>query len=216
VRVGHTTAWRGESGGDEPVVRSGVTAVIPHPGDLFRERLYAGVSVFNGYGEMTGNIVIDEWGLLGSPVMLTDTVSIGRVYDATSAHMVERDSEVYDVDVVIPVVAECDDGFLNDNRAMPLSREDVFAAIEGAADGPVEEGCVGAGTGTQQFDFKGGIGTSSRVVEIQGTTFTVGVLLLTNYGNRSAGRSPTSCPKAITKAPASGWSPRTRPCTLVS
>jgi D-aminopeptidase len=184
LRVGHRTAWRGNPGADEPVIRSGVTAIIPHPGDLFRERLYAAVSAFNGYGEMTGNIVIDEWGLLGSPVMLTDTVSIGRVYDATSAYMVERDAEVYDVDVVIPVVAECDDGFLNDNRAMPLTQEDVFAALEGAVGGPVEEGCVGAGTGTQQFDFKGGIGTSSRAIEIQGTTFTVGVLLLTNYGNR--------------------------------
>src|SRR5215204_5358271 len=169
LKVGHRTARRGEPGGDEPVARSGVTAVIPHPGDLFRERLYAGVSVFNGYGEMTGKIVIDEWGLLGSPVMLTDTVSVGRVYDATSAYMVDRDAEVYDVDVVIPVVADCDDGFLNDNRAMPLTREDVLAAIDGAADGPVEEGCVGSGTGTQQFDFKGGMGNSSRVVEIQGT-----------------------------------------------
>jgi D-aminopeptidase len=184
LKVGHRTVWRGEPGGAEPVVRSGVTAVIPHPGDLFRERLYAGVSVFNGYGEMTSKIVIDEWGLLGSPIMLTDSISVGRVYDATSAYMVDRDAEVYDVDVVIPVVADCDDGFLNDNRAMPLTRDDVFAAIDGAADGPVEEGCVGAGTGTQQFDFKGGMGTSSRVVEIQGTTFTVGVLLLTNYGNR--------------------------------
>jgi D-aminopeptidase len=184
VRVGHRTAWRGEPGGDVPVVRSGVTAVIPHQGNLFRERLYSAVSVFNGYGEMTSNIVIDEWGLLGSPIMLTDTVSIGRVYDATSAYMVEQDEEVYDVDVVIPVVAECDDGFLNDNRSMPLAREEVFAAIEQAAAGSVQEGCVGAGTGTQQFDFKGGIGTSSRVVEIQGTPFTVGVLLLTNYGNR--------------------------------
>jgi D-aminopeptidase len=74
LRVGHRTVWRGEPGRDEPVVRSGVTAVIPHPGDLFRERLYAGVSVFNGYGEMTSKIVIDEWGLLGSPVMLTDSI----------------------------------------------------------------------------------------------------------------------------------------------
>lgn len=184
VRVGHSTVWRGEPGGEEPVVRSGVTAILPHLGDLFRERLYAATSVFNGYGEMTGGRVIDEWGLLGSPIMLTDTVSIGRVYDATSAYVMEKDAEVGDVDVLIPVVAECDDGFLNDNRAMPLSREDAFEAIDNASDGPVSEGCVGAGTGTQQFDFKGGIGTSSRLVEIQGTTFTVGVLLLTNYGTR--------------------------------
>src|SRR5437763_16733557 len=98
--------------------------------------------------------------------------------------MMRQDPQVGDVDVVIPVVAECDDGFLNDNRAPPLTHEDVFAAIEGPPSGPVSEGCVGAGTGTQQFDFKGGIGTASRVVEIQGTPFTAGVMLNTNYGNR--------------------------------
>ena len=184
VRVGHRTVWRGDPGGTEPVARTGLTAIIPHQGDLFRERLYAGQAVFNGYGEMTSKIVIDEWGLLGSPVILTDTVSIGRVYDATVAYMMRQDPQVGDIDVVIPVVAECDDGFLNDNRALPLTHEDVVAAIEGATAGPVSEGCVGAGTGTQQFDFKGGIGTASRVVEIQGTPFTVGVLLNTNYGTR--------------------------------
>lgn len=184
VRVGHRTVWRGEVGKSEPIVRSGVTAILPHPGDLFRERLYAAVSVFNGYGEVTGGRVIDEWGLLGSPVMLTDSVSVGQVYDGISSYMMGRDAEIGDVDVVIPVVAECDDGFLNDNRAMPLSMEDAFEAIENAIDGPVAEGCVGAGTGTQQFDFKGGIGTASRQLEIQGMTFTVGILVLTNYGNR--------------------------------
>ena len=84
-------------------------------------------------------------------------MSIGRVYDATVTYMMRQDPQVGDIDVVIPVVAECDDGFLNDNRALPLTHEDVVAAIEGATAGPVSEGCVGAGTGTQQFDFKGGI-----------------------------------------------------------
>ncbi|MGI8871988.1 MAG: P1 family peptidase [Candidatus Limnocylindria bacterium] len=193
VRVGHRTVWRGEpsgagaSGGgpgDEPVLRSGVTAVWPHPGDLFRERLYAATSTFNGYGEMTANLVIDEWGLLGSPIVLTDTTHIGLAYDATVRYLVERDSEMLDVDVVIPVVAETDDGFLSDNRAFGVTREDVWAALDDAATGPVQEGAVGAGTGTQLFDFKGGIGTASRLVEIGGSTFTVGVLLQTNYGTR--------------------------------
>lgn len=184
VRVGHHTVWRGEPGGSDPVIRSGVTAVWPHDGDLFRERVYAGQSVFNGYGEMTSNIVIDEWGLIGSPIVLIDTTHIGLGYDAVVRYMAARDPEIQDIDVVIPVVAETDDGFLSDNRAFGLAREDVWAALDAASDGPVEEGVVGAATGTQQFDFKGGIGTSSRIVEIQGSRYTVGVLLQTNYGSR--------------------------------
>jgi D-aminopeptidase len=184
VRVGHQTVWKGEPGGSEPVIRSGVTAIWPHSGDLFRERLYAAVSVFNGYGEMTSRSVIDEWGLLGSPIVLTDTVHIGLAYDSVVRYMTERDPEIADKDVVIPVVAETDDSFLSDNRAFGITREDVYAALGAAREGPVAEGCVGAGTGTQQFDFKGGIGTASRVVELSGEHFTIGVLLQTNYGSR--------------------------------
>ena len=102
VRVGHRTGWKGEPGGTEPVIRSGVTAIWPHPGDLFRERLYAAISVFNGYGEMTGRSVIDEWGLLGSPIVLTDTVHVGLAYDSVVRYMMERDPEIADKDVVIP------------------------------------------------------------------------------------------------------------------
>ena len=108
VRVGHQTVWRGEPGGADPVIRSGVTAIWPHPGDLFRERLYAAISVFNGYGEMTSRSVIDEWGLLGSPIVLTDTVHIGLAYDSVVRYMTERDPEIADKDVVIPVVADAD------------------------------------------------------------------------------------------------------------
>ena len=184
VRVGHQTVWRGEPGGSEPVVRSGVTAIWPHPGNLFRERLYAAISVFNGYGEMTSRSVIDEWGLLGSPIVLTDTVHIGLAYDSVVRYMTGRDPEIAERDVVIPVVAETDDSFLSDNRAFGITREDVYAALDAATGGPVTEGCVGAGTGTQQFDFKGGIGSSSRVVDLSGQPYTVGVLLQTNYGSR--------------------------------
>jgi D-aminopeptidase len=184
VRVGHRTVVRGEPGGTEPVVRSGVTAIVPHPGDLFRERVYAATSVFNGYGEVTGNIVIDEWGMIGSPIVITDTTHIGLAYDAVSRYMAERDPDVGDLDVVIPVIAECDDGFLNDNRAFGLERDDVYAALDAAAEGPVAEGSLGSATGTQQFDFKGGIGTASRVLELKGEQFTVGVLVNTNYANR--------------------------------
>ena len=184
VRVGHQTVWKGEPGGSEPVIRSGVTAIWPHSGDLFRERLYAAVSVFNGYGEMTSRSVIDEWGLLGSPIVLTDTVHIGLAYDSVVRYMTERDPEIADKDVVIPVVAETDDSFLSDGRAFGIGREDVYAALNEAKHGPVAEGCVGAGTGTQFFDFKGGIGTASRVIELSGEQYTIGVVLQTNYGSR--------------------------------
>src|SRR3979411_294473 len=184
VRVGHQTVWKGEPGGSDPVIRSGVTAIWPHSGGLFRERLYAAISVFNGYGEMTGRSVIDEWGLLGSPIVLTDTVHVGLAYDSVVRYMMERDPEIADKDVVIPVVAETDDSFLSDNRAFGITRGDLYAALDAAKDGPVQEGCVGAGTGTQFFDFKGGIGAASRLVELSGQRFTVGVLLQTNYGSR--------------------------------
>src|SRR5438445_2092353 len=192
VRVGHQTVWKGDyspspSGGGQdegPVIRSGVTSIWPHSGDLFRERLYAAISVFNGYGEMTSRSVIDEWGLLGSPIVLTDTVHIGLAYDSVVRYMTERDPEIANKDVVIPVVTETDDSFLSDNRAFGISREDFYASLDTAKGGAVAEGCVGAGTGTQQFDFKGGIGTASRVVEMSGEPFTIGVLLQTNYGSR--------------------------------
>ncbi len=184
LRVGHVTVRHGEPGSGDVVARTGVTAVLPHEGDLFRERVYAGVAVLNGYGEMTARTVIDEWGLLGAPILLTDSAHVGKVWDATVRYRAERDSAIGDVDVDFPVVAECDDGTLNDNRSFAIRDEHVFSALDSASDGPVEEGCVGAGTGTQQFDFKGGIGTASRRVEIAGQTYTVGVLLNTNYGAR--------------------------------
>src|SRR3984893_4167988 len=149
VRVGHQTVWKGDyspspsgggqGGGSEPVIRSGVTAVWPHSGDLFRERLYAAVSVLHGYGEMTSRSVIDEWGLLGSPIVLTDTVHIGLAYDSVVRYMTERDPEIADKDVVIPVVAETDDSFLSDNRAFGITRKDVYAALDAATEGPVTE-----------------------------------------------------------------------------
>ena len=184
VRVGHQTVWKGEPGGSEPVIRSGITAIWPHEGNPFRERFYAAISVFNGYGEMTSSHVINELGLLESPIVLTDTTHIGIVYDAVVRYMTERDDAIADKDVAIPVVAETDDSFLSDNRAFGVERQHVWAALDAATDGPVAEGCVGAGTGTQFFDFKGGIGTSSRVIELSGDRFTIGVLLQTNYGSR--------------------------------
>jgi D-aminopeptidase len=182
--VGHQTVWRGGPNESGPVARTGVTAIWPHEGNPFRERVYAATSVFNGYGIMTSDIVMDEWGLLGSPIVLCDTANLGLAYDATVRYMTARDTAVGDDDVLMPVVAECDDGFLNDNRAFALTIEDVAKALDSAASGPVAEGVVGAGTGMQLFDFKGGIGTASRRIEIGSRIFTVGVLLNANYGSR--------------------------------
>jgi D-aminopeptidase len=182
VRVGHATVWSG--GGDEPVSRTGVTALWPHEGNPYADRVYAATSTFNGYGVLTGDLVIDEWGLLGSPVVLCDTANLGTAYSAVVRHVHDEDPEAGREDVVIPVVGECDDGFLNDNRHLALTEEHVVAALTSATTGPVPEGCVGAGTGMQMFDFKGGIGTASRLVTIDGTTYTVGVLLNGNFGTR--------------------------------
>ncbi|MBV8935900.1 MAG: P1 family peptidase, partial [Alphaproteobacteria bacterium] len=184
VQVGITTVIEGKPGGGDRIVRSGVTAILPHPGSLFRERVFAGVSAFNGYGMLTGSLVIDEWGLLNSPIVIVDTAHIGMGYDTVARWMTAADPAVGDLDVAMPVITECDDGFLNDNRSFGLQPQHVTAALEKASSGPVPEGAVGSGTGTQLFEFKGGTGTSSRIIDIDGQPATVGVLVNTNYGHR--------------------------------
>lgn len=180
VRVGHCTVWE-----DAPTTaRTGVTAIWPHTGNPFRERVYAAVSPFNGYGILTSDLVLNEWGLLGSPILLCDTANLGTVYDACVRYMSDHDAAVGRDDVLMPVVAECDDGLLNDNRAPAVTTHHACQALDSASSGPVQEGVIGAGTGMQLFDFKGGIGTASRRVHIGDQAYTVGVLLNTNYGSR--------------------------------
>jgi D-aminopeptidase len=186
VAVGHcTVSWGGPDlpSGSGPA-RTGVTAVLPHAGDIWHERLIAGASVANGAGELIGITAVREWGLLETPVLLTTSQSAGAVYDATVRWMMDRDPRVGVEDAAMPVVGECDDGFLNDARGMHVREEHVRAALDTAAAGPLAEGCVGAGTGMSCFDFKGGIGTSSRVAAAHGRPYTVGVLALTNFGAR--------------------------------
>ncbi len=178
VRVGHTTLIRGVN------VRTGATAIWPHDGNPMAERLYAGIFALNGYGEMTCRSVIDEWGMLSSPIVLTGTSGVGMALHATTRYLAQRYPEQARDEIPIAVVAECDDGFLHDHLTFALTEEDVWAALEGASTDPVEEGCVGAGTGMALFSFKGGIGSSSRVVAIEAGTFTVGVLVETNFGRR--------------------------------
>jgi len=186
VRVGHcTVSWGGPEAphGSGPA-RTGVTAVFPHDGDVWHERVVAGAFVANGVGEVIGISAIREWGLIETPVLLTNSQSAGAVYDATVRWMMDHDPRIGIDDAVMPVVGECDDGFLNDLRGMHVKKEHVREALDGATTGPVAEGCVGAGTGMTCFDFKAGIGTSSRVVTAHGLPFTVGVLALTNFGVR--------------------------------
>jgi D-aminopeptidase len=185
VRVGHVTLVEG-SGPLQPgvgPVRTGVTAILPAEGDPFLERVFAGSYVLNGAGEVMGLLQTDEWGLCETPILLTSTLCVGRVADATISWMWRRHPEIgRHLDVVIPVVAECDDSYLNDAIGRHVGEGHAFAALDGAKGGPVAEGCVGAGTGMQTFDFAGGIGTSSRRVEIAGKPTTLGAMVLSNFG----------------------------------
>jgi D-aminopeptidase len=181
VRVGHATVVRDPAPDGRGAVRTGVTAVFPHEGLPWVDRVYAGTHVLNGYGEMIGINQVEEWGLLHSPIVMTSSLAIGRAYDATVRWRTERHAVTSSRGGDMPLVTECDDSFLNDVTTFPLADEDVYEALDAARDGEVPEGCVGAGTGMQCMDFKGGIGTSSRVVQDR---FTVGVLVLTNFGER--------------------------------
>jgi D-aminopeptidase len=186
VGVGHATIWREEP--DPPagrgVARTGVT-VVDLGGNLFRHPVPAGGAVLNGAGECTGFIAAAEWGLAESPVFLTSTMQLGRVYDAACELLMEEDPGIGCDDVIIPIVAECDDSFLNDARRMQVTRDDVRTALSAARNatgGPApDEGAVGAGTGMSCLGFKGGIGTASRMTP---SDHTVGVLLLSNFGAR--------------------------------
>lgn len=179
VRVGHTTVNRDVDG---VPWRTGVTAIWPHAGNPLLDNVYAAVFPLNGIGEMTARSLIDEWGLLGFPIMLTGTNSVGIVYHWTLQYLFEHGAEEAGMTSLIAMVAECDDSYLDGSQGLAIDRDDVYAALNNASGGPVIEGCVGAGTGMQLFGFKGGIGTSSRLVQVTGNLYTVGVLVLTNFG----------------------------------
>ena len=181
VTVGHVTVRRDEPDppGGRGVARTGITAIVPGQLErLVQTPIRAGTAVLNGAGELTGSIQIGEWGCIETPVYLTSTMAVGRVYDGAVAAAVAADASVGTENFVIPVVGECDDGWLNDARTVQVDADDVGRALA-AAGKDVEEGAVGAGTGMICFGWKGGIGTASRVVD--GST--VGVLALTNFGS---------------------------------
>lgn len=175
VRVGHRTLVRGAS------VRTGVTAILPHGGNLFQQKTPAAVYVGNGFGKAAGFLQIQELGNLETPIVLTNTLSVGTAIEAVVAWTLEQPGN-QDVRSVNAVVGETNDGFLNDIRGRHVTGEDVRAAITAARNGPVEEGSAGAGTGTMAFGWKGGIGTSSRALPRSLGGYTVGALVQTNFG----------------------------------
>jgi D-aminopeptidase len=186
VRVGHSTIVRGEGPlavGEGPV-RTGVTVVCPREGLTRDEPVFAGSHTFNGNGEMTGLEWIREAGTLATPVAITNTHSVGVVRDALVRAEMEARAEEEDY-WSLPVVAETYDGTLNDINGQHVTTEHVFEALASASDGPVEEGSVGGGTGMICHEFKGGIGTSSRLLPEEQGGWTVGVLVQANYGRRS-------------------------------
>jgi D-aminopeptidase len=175
VLVGHKTLIR------EDNIRTGVTAVIPHEGNIFKQKVPAAIYVFNGFGKLAGFTQVEELGNIETPIILTNTLSIGDAVKATVKYIISKEGNT-DLRSVNAVVGETNDGYLNDIRGMHVTEQDVIDAIKTAKSGIIEEGSAGAGTGTVAFGLKGGIGTSSRLAAIGSKTFTVGVLVQTNFG----------------------------------
>jgi len=175
VLVGHKTFIKDDN------VRTGVTAILPHDRNIFQQKVPAAIYVFNGFGKLAGYTQVEELGNIESPIILTNTLSVGTAVKATVNYVLNLPGNE-DVRSVNAVVGETNDGFLNDIREMNVTEQDVIDAIESAKSGKVEEGTVGAGTGTVAFGLKGGIGTASRVVTIGSSNYTVGVLVQSNFG----------------------------------
>jgi D-aminopeptidase len=199
VRVGQVTVTAGEN------IRTGVTAVLPHGGNLFREKVPAAIHTANGFGKLVGATQVQELGQLETPILLTNTLAVWTAADALAEYILGLPGNE-GVRSVNPVVGETNDGTLNDIRNRPITRAHALQAIQQAKPGPVAEGSIGAGTGTISFGWKGGIGTSSRLLPKAQGGYTVGVLVQTNYGGqleiagvpigRLLTRSPASTPDA--------------------
>jgi D-aminopeptidase len=175
VSVGHFTFRKGTR------FNTGITAVLPHDGNLYQERVPAAICVGNGFGKLMGSTQVNELGELETPILLTGTLNVAKVADGLISYMLSLPG-MEAVRSINPVVGETNDGFLSDIRARPLGEEQVRAAIESADSGPVEMGAVGAGTGTVCFGFKGGIGSASRKLSAEQGGWTVGVLVQSNFG----------------------------------
>jgi len=187
VSVGHETVWFGDGDlrpGRGPA-RTGVTVILPHSGNVYLDKVPAAIEVINGFGKTTGSLQVDELGVIETPIALTSTLCTGRVADALVSHAI-RDTPAIGVatSTVNPIVGECADSFLNDMQGRHVHERHLMAAIAQASRGPVSEGAVGAGTGMSCFGFKGGIGSASRMLPAEIGGWTVGVLVLSNFGLR--------------------------------
>jgi D-aminopeptidase len=180
VRVGHATLVR-----DAGPVRTGVTALLPHGDNLFTAKVPAAATVFNGFGKSIGLVQIEELGQLETPILLTNTLNVGKVADALVAYMLEQNPAIgVTTGTVNPVVCECNDGYLNDIRGRHVGEQEVRIALDGASAGPLLEGNVGAGTGMMTYGFAGGIGTASRQLAQEQGGYMLGALVLANFGRR--------------------------------
>lgn len=173
VLVGHFTLNKDKN------IRTGVTAILPHPGNIFMEKVPAAVYVANGFGKLTGSTQIQELGNIETPIILTNTLSVPVAAEALIEYSLKRNENIRSVN---PVVGETNDGYLNDIRGLHIKKRHVIAAIENASSNKVTQGSIGAGTGTVCFGYKGGIGTSSRKLPANMNSYTVGVLVQTNFG----------------------------------
>ncbi|CDQ18579.1 D-aminopeptidase [Halobacillus karajensis] len=178
VSVGHATLSKGE-------IQTGVTAILPHQGNLFQNKVIATSHVINGFGKTTGTIQMAELGTLETPIVLTNTLSVGTAYDSLVSYTLERNPEVgRTTGTVNPVIGECNDMYLNDIRKQAVKKEHVRKAVAAACK-DFQEGSVGAGRGMICYSLKGGIGSSSRIIQLEHDKYTLGVLTLTNFGKLS-------------------------------
>lgn len=176
VKVGHTTLQDGN-------INTGVTVILPHSGNIFKNKVMAATAVLNGFGKSLGLVQIDELGTIETPIVMTNTLSVGTATTALVKYMLKQNSDIgLTTGTVNCVVTECNDSRLNDIRGLHVTEEDVLSAID-SADEYFEEGAVGSGTGMCCLGFKGGIGSASRIVEIDGKEFTIGALVMSNFGS---------------------------------
>lgn len=176
VKVGHTTL-------DDGVIKTGVTAILPHEGNIFKDKLIAACHVINGFGKSTGLIQIEELGTIETPIILTNTLSVGIAHETLVRYMLAQNDDIGSTTgTVNPVICECNDGVINDIRGLHIKQEHIYEAIE-KCNIEFAEGNIGAGTGMVCYGLKGGIGSSSRIVELENTQYTIGVLVLSNFGS---------------------------------
>ncbi|UQW97879.1 P1 family peptidase [Rummeliibacillus sp. G93] len=189
VKVGHVTlSYNNEDG---HAIRTGVTVILPHTDSLFEEKVLGSSYVINGFGKTVGTIQLQELGVIESPIMLTNTLSVPAVLDGTIRYLLRQNPQIGDTTGTVNViVGECNDGYLNDIRGMHVAPEHAIQAIQNAESGIVEEGCVGAGTGMSCLGYKGGIGTSSREASFGDNLYTVGALVVSNFGEKKDLRIP--------------------------